>query len=229
MVPSSGTLTYAGWWFDLVSAPLFRFFFFYWMWRITLWSIFLWRVSKLDLHLIPTHPDLAAGLGFVAEGQKSLTAIAFAASAVIAGQAGNAIAYEGATVDSLKFSVVCYAIFAIAVLTAPLLLLAPKLRKVREEGLFEYGLLSGAYTQSYDAKWVHGTPQGGEVLLDNGDIRSFAGFEKSFSVVRDIKLVPIEKRTLVSLAVGILLPFLPVVIVGTPVNELIHVLVKLIA
>jgi hypothetical protein len=42
---------------------LFRFLLFRWVWKLALWSWFLWRVSRLDLHLLPGHPDRDGGLG----------------------------------------------------------------------------------------------------------------------------------------------------------------------
>jgi hypothetical protein len=61
---SSGELSLAGWWFWLVSAPVFRFLMLRWIWRMFLWTLFVWRVSRIKLHLVATHADLAAGLGF---------------------------------------------------------------------------------------------------------------------------------------------------------------------
>jgi hypothetical protein len=100
---SSGqTLSYAGWWFGLISAPVYRFLLLRWVWRMFLWASFLWRVSKLNLVLIPTHPDMAAGIGFLSEAQLRFGLIAFACGAVVAGQMGNAIVYQGATVGELN-------------------------------------------------------------------------------------------------------------------------------
>jgi hypothetical protein len=85
-------LSYAGWWFGLISVPVYRFLLLRWVWRMFLWASFLWRVSKLNLVLIPTHPDMAAGLGFLSEAQLRFGSIAFACGVVVAGQMGNAIA-----------------------------------------------------------------------------------------------------------------------------------------
>jgi hypothetical protein len=52
-------------WFVYVSLPVYQFMLFRWLFRIFVWSRFLWQVSRLDLHLVPTHPDRADGLGFV--------------------------------------------------------------------------------------------------------------------------------------------------------------------
>ena len=77
VVPTdAGKLSYAGWWFVLISAPLFRLLLLRWLWRIVLWAIFISRVTHLHLRLVPTHPDLAAGLGFLTEAQKAFSSIA---------------------------------------------------------------------------------------------------------------------------------------------------------
>ena len=116
-----------------------------------LWASFLCHVSRLNLVLIPTHPDMAAGLGFLSEAQLRFGSIAFACGVVVAGQMGNAIAYEGATVGGLKFIIIAYSVAATLVLAAPLLLLVPTLLPVKKRGLLEYGALANGYTQMFDA------------------------------------------------------------------------------
>ena len=54
--PSGETLSYAGWWFGLISVPIYRFLLLRWVWRMFLWASSLWRVSRLNLVLIPTLP-----------------------------------------------------------------------------------------------------------------------------------------------------------------------------
>ena len=58
-------LSLAGWWFNLVSLPIFRFMLFRWFWRMFLWAWFLWHVARINLRLVTTHADKAAGLGFL--------------------------------------------------------------------------------------------------------------------------------------------------------------------
>jgi hypothetical protein len=42
-----------------VSLPVFQFLFWRWNWRLLLWWQLIWRISRLDFQLIPTHPDLS--------------------------------------------------------------------------------------------------------------------------------------------------------------------------
>jgi len=227
--PSGETLSYAGWWFGLISVPVYRFLLLRWVWRMFLWSSFLWRVSKLNLVLIPTHPDMAAGIGFLSEAQLRFGLIAFACGAVVAGQMGNAIAYQGATVGGLKFTIIAYCVVATLVLAAPLLLLVPTLLPVKKRGLLEYGALATGYTQTFDAKWVHRRPPEGETLLGSSDIQSLADLGNSFAIVRGMRVAPIDKGTLIGLAIAAVLPIAPVLILGTPADQLIRTVFKLLA
>ena len=65
VVSSSGmTRTPAGWWNLVVCIPVFQFLLWRWLYRYLVWCWVLWRVSRLDLHLISTHPDRVGGLAF---------------------------------------------------------------------------------------------------------------------------------------------------------------------
>src|SRR5262249_692825 len=48
-----------------VSLPITHFTLLRWYLRLLIWFRFLWQVSRLNLHLVPTHPDRAAGLAFL--------------------------------------------------------------------------------------------------------------------------------------------------------------------
>ena len=227
--PSGETLSYAGWWFGFVSAPVFRILLLRWLWRMYLWASFLWRVSKVNLVLIPTHPDMAAGIGFLSGAQLAFGPIAFACGAVVAGQLGNAIAYEGANVNGLKYVIISYCVIATLVLATPLLLLIPALHPVKKRGLLEYGALAAGYARTFDAKWVHGRPPEGEALLGSSDIQSLADLSNSFAIVRGMRVAPLDNTTLLNLALAAVLPMAPVLLLATPADELIETVWNLLA
>ena len=81
----ANTLTPAGWWYILVSLPVLYFFLFCWAWLFLLWAWFLFRTSRLDLELTPTHPDRAGGIGFLGWGMASFGLVVLAVSAVLSG------------------------------------------------------------------------------------------------------------------------------------------------
>ena len=220
----AGTISAAGRWFTIVSTPIFRFLLLRWCWRMFLWASFLWSVSRIDLFFVATHTDLAAGLGFLSEGQRAFSPIVFAGGAVIAAEVGNTIAYQGASLSSAKFPMIAYGVLATLFLIAPLLVVLPVLLKVKRKGLLEYGAQVTIHNQLFDQKWIQEKQRTGETLLGNPDATSLADLGSSFTVVRQMRLVPIDKPTLIALAISASLPMIPVVLYATPAPELIRML-----
>jgi hypothetical protein len=223
-----GEISLAGWWFNLVSTPLVRLLLFRWLWRMFLWTVLLWRLSRINLYLVATHTDLAAGLGFLSEGQKAFSPIVFAGGAIVAAQVGNAIAYQGATLSSQKFPMIGYGVLAILLLVVPLLVVAPVLIKIKRKALREYGALVTIHNQLFDQKWIQKEKSSGEVILGNPDASSLEDLGSSFTVIREMGIVPIDKPTLITLAIAAALPMLPVVLLATPADELIRIVLKML-
>jgi hypothetical protein len=61
--------------------------------------------------------------------------VAFAASAIAADGFANAIAYQGATVYGLKYMMIGTCLLIPVVLVSPLLVLTPKLFRIKERSL----------------------------------------------------------------------------------------------
>ena len=225
---NSGELSLAGWWFWLFAAPLFRFLLLRWFWRMVLWTLLIWRVSRIKLYLVATHTDGAAGLGFLSEGQKAYAPIAFAGGTVIAGSVLNAIRYEGETLNSLKLPIIAYAVLAVLFLIVPLLVVTPVLLKVKRLALREYGALLTRHNQLFDAKWIRGQSQEGQDILGNPDASSLADLGSSFNVIGEMGIVPFDRPTLVTLLLAAALPMLPMILLVTPADEVIHAVLKML-
>jgi hypothetical protein len=213
-------LSLAGWWFNLISAPLFRFLLLRWIWRMFLWTLFLGRVSRINLRLVATHSDMAAGLGFLTEGQTRFSPIVFAIGALVASQVGNAIAYDGATLAGMKFVLLAYGAATILFMLLPLLITAPALIKTKREALLTYGALVTSHNQAFANKWVDGHWSQGDEILGNPDPSSLIDLGSSFLVVQEMKPVPIDKWTLATLVAAAALPMVPLVLLATPADEL---------
>jgi hypothetical protein len=217
-------LSMAGWWFDFVSTPIFRFLLMRWIWRLFLGTLLLWRVSRMRLYLVATHSDMTAGLGFVSQGQKSFSPIVFAGGTVIASQVANAIAYQGATLSSMKSPMIVYGVLAIILLVAPLLVVTPVLFKIKKKALLEYGALVTEHNQQFDQKWIRGKDRSDELILGNPDSSSLIDLGSSFTVVRQMGFVPIDKPTLIALVAAAVLPMAPVFLFAVPADRLLRLL-----
>ena len=222
LVSESGrTRTLAGWWYLLVAIPFFQFLLARWLWRFLIWSHFLRRLSKMDLRLVPTHPDLAGGLGFLSPAQAKYGIVVFAVSAVIAAKIGEEILYGGAALLDYKFIIGGYVAMMLIILLAPLLVFTPKLLIAKRRGLLEYSALANAYTQAFDQKWIRKEVPEGEFLLGSADIQSLADLGNSFGFVRSMRAFPIDLNGVIPLIMATALPMLPLVLTVYPFDELV--------
>jgi hypothetical protein len=226
---SGGSLTLAGWWLVAFCAPLFQFLVLRWLWRLFLWFQFLSRVRGLEIQLFPTHPDEAAGLGFVGEAQRFFGVILFAVSIASSGVLANDIVYDKIPLQNFAPAIIAYVIMALIIVVGPLTVFTGTLLKTKRIGLHQYGTLATEYTGSFHKKWIqHQNPEH-EPLLGSGDIQSLADLGNSYKIVEKMKPLPIDPRTVIHLVVASLLPMIPLLLTVMPLKDILKLIFKLLA
>jgi hypothetical protein len=93
----------------------------------------------------------------------------------------------------------------------------------------DYGALVTEHDQLFAAKWIHGQRSPDDTILGNPDASSLADLGASFAVVRQMRIVPIDRPALITLAVAAGLPLVPVLLFVTPANELVGDVLKMLA
>ena len=143
---SGGTITFAGWWYALVSIPTFQLLTYRWLWRIIIWTRFLWRMSRLDLQLVPTHADLAGGLGFLGMTPTAFGIIPFSIGIVLSGVLAREIVFHGASLPQFKAVIAMFLALSLIINFGPLLVFVVKLAVTKRKGLLQYGALTSHTT-----------------------------------------------------------------------------------
>jgi hypothetical protein len=222
------TLSLAGVWYGYVSLPLFQFILVRWYFRLFIWARFLWQVSRIELSLIPTHPDRLGGLGFLAATVHAFTLLAVAHGAILAGPIANRIFYLGAGLLEFKVEIAVVLGFVLAVVLGPMLAFAPQLAQMKRTGLREYGTLAERYVREFDAKWLRGGAPADEVLVGSADIQSLADLGNSYEVVRTMHLTPVTNEMILPLSVAPLAPIVPLALTMMPLEELLRKLLGIL-
>ena len=213
-------LSLAGMWYGYVSLPVFQFLLLRWYFRLFIWMRFLWQVSRIELSLVPTHPDRVGGLGFLSNTVYAFALLAVAHGALLAGPIANRIFYLGAALPEFKLEIAVMVIFLLCVVLGPLLVFAPQLAQAKRTGLREYGTLAERYVREFDAKWLRGGAPADEPLVGSADIQSLADLGNSFEVVRTMQIAPITKDAVLRLVAATLAPVVPLVLTMMPLEEL---------
>jgi hypothetical protein len=200
--------------------PLFQFLMMRWYFRIFIWTRFLWQVSRLDLSLVPTHPDRVGGLGFLSNTVYAFTPLAVAHGGLTAGFIANRIFFLGASLPQFKIEIAVLVVFLLGLVLGPLLLFTSQLAEAKRTGNREYGTLAERYVREFDVKWLRGGAPAGEPLVGSGDIQSLADLNNSFEVVRTMGIAPITKEAVVRLVAATLVPVAPLALTMMPLEEL---------
>ena len=166
--------------------------------RLFIWARFLWHVSRIDLSLIPTHPDRCGGLSFLASiSQARSGAGPPRAGCAPGGGDGQPDFFRGREVDRLQAGDPRAG-------HGDALLRRPRASRCSASssrnspprsvgGLREYGVLAQRYVREFEAltKWLprrRSPPD--EPLLGSADIQSLADLGNSYSVINDMRLMP---------------------------------------
>lgn len=217
---AAGGAILTGVWYWIVCMTIFRFLLLRWLWRLGLWSFFLWRVSRLELHLAPTHPDGVGGLGYLEVVHHEFSPLVLALSAVQAASfaeefAAGTIAFE-AIYATLGLMLVVIAVLFLG----PLCIFAPRLWACRIKGRADFSVFAASYVNEFERKWLGADHTRDTPMLGTPDLRSLADLTVSAGVVRDVRLVVVNLHLLVNIAAAAILPMVPLLLLKFPAQAL---------
>jgi hypothetical protein len=218
---SSGMkLSLSGMWFGYVSLPLLQFLMLRWYYRVFIWARLLWGISRIDLSLVPTHPDRVGGLGFLANTAYAFVPLVSAHGAILAGLIASRIFHAGASLPDFKAEAAIMVAVMLCLVFGPLLVFAPQLARAKRRGNREYGTLAQRYVREFDAKWLRGGAPPDEGLVGSADIQSLADLGNSFEVVRSMRMAPVTREAVLQVALATLAPIVPLGLTMMSLEEL---------
>ena len=209
-----------GQWYWIVCLTPFRFLLFRWIWHFGLWCFILWRISTLELNLVPTHPDGAGGLGYLEIVQSHFTPMVLSISVVQAAMFAGDISAGRMTLEAVYPALALILIVDIVLFIGPLLIFTPKLWACRVKGLGNYMVFAAHYVNDFDKKWLGTGSSVQQPMLGTPDLQSLADLGNSINVVRNMRFVPASTRLLISLAITAIVPMLPLLLLKYPIAVL---------
>lgn len=213
-------LTWVTVWYLAFCLPLFRFLVLRWLWRLGLWCWFLWRVQRLRLHLVPTHPDGVAGLGYLEVVHEQFTPLVVALSAVCAASFAEDFSSGAMAFETLYRIAPLVLVLIAALFIGPLCVFSPILWACRVNGWSEYMAMASRYVNAFDRRWIRDQTATGESQLGTPDMQSLADLTNSVNVVRNMRWIPVSRRLAASLAAAAVLPMLPLFLLQYPAADL---------
>jgi len=90
----------------------------------------------------------------------------------------------------------------------------------------EYGILASHYVDDFRNKWVTGNGRTSEPLLGTRDIQSLADLGSAYNVVIEMRVLPFSKKTVLRLAIILVIPLLPLTLTIIPLEQMVDRLIK---
>jgi hypothetical protein len=216
--------TLPGWWYLFVSLPVMRFLALRWLWRLLVWAWVLWRTARLDLQPRPVHPDRAGGLAFLGEAQVAFGWLVFACGVQLSCLVADRVFFEEATLLDFRAYLFAFVLIALVVLLLPLMAFLPKLSEARFDTLlflsgrgFEgSGALDGRLRSHPDAD------------LPATEVSGLADYGALFENARLMRPIPLEWRHIGVLVLAAVVPFVPLVFVAMPAQQVLRTLAQLL-
>lgn len=202
-----------------VGLLVFRFLVFRELWKLALWGWFLWRISRLDLHLIPGHPDRAGGLGSLEGVHERFTPLVAALSVLECAALAESISTGTLAVTAVYPTLALVLILDGVLFLGPLLVFTDKLWAGRTKGVGLYNALAARYVKEFEAKWLEGTSQS-EPLLGTPDLQSLADLANAVSVVKGMRWITAGPRLLTMMTIAVVVPLAPLLLFRYPLAEL---------
>lgn len=224
---TSARLTYAGGWALFVHGVLF-FLSLRWVWRMVFWYRFLWGTARLPLHLLPIHPDRAAGLGFLGRTIAATTPLALAWSAGLACAVANRMLHQGERLLEFVPVGVGMLVLVLVLFVLPLaLLFAPLLVRTRRDALEDIGR-----RMARTGDRVRGEPasHGLEAApgADPGNAPGLEDLEIAVAAVRGILPIPFALSHVIPPLLGAAAPAVVLLFLAFPAREVFQKMLDLV-
>jgi hypothetical protein len=222
------SLNLAGKWFILISGPFLLFLFYRWLFRIIVWGILMYNISRLKLTLFPMHPDLAGSLGFLGYSIRYFSPVALAISATVAGTMADFMLAEGLHLADVRFSALGYFILMTLLFTLPLFVFSNQLINAREKSVYEnYDYTNGIYRElRKEISKGHN-----QVTREDLKLPDFSAAADLSAVIENslkMKFIPFTIKDLIPLWIMMTIPFLGVILIEIPVTQILQSVVSLL-
>lgn len=213
---SANHLSPAGWYYAVVSQLIFRFLLGISLWKWCLWILFLFRLSRLDMELIPTHPDQHGGLGFLGMSPLAIAPTVFVLCGAIGSTWRLQILKHEAHLMNFKIDAIVLLVIMLVIAMGPLVLFVPRLGLLHRQGILQYGTLGQIHSVDFHKKWILNRKGHEAEFLAAPEVSTLIDYASSYENVEKLQPFPLDRGAIVALVLGIVIALLPVVLAEVP-------------
>jgi hypothetical protein len=209
------SLTWPGLLLLVFVGPLTTYWWLRWSWKIGIWSWYLYRLSRLRLNLVASHPDKTGGIGFLSDAQTKFGIVILAYGiSYVAPTILYKLVFEGATIGvvSVWGYAASFVIGAPLLFTIPLFMFTQQLYQTKARAMEMFQERSMERAQAFEEKWLKACSSGNYELMSGSDLSGLNALNQVYAHIHAMRVVPFDLRSfseLVGSALGPMVPLLP--------------------
>jgi hypothetical protein len=217
-----GPLSWAGWWWVIVSGPLFIHTGLRWLWRFVLWTSALFRLAVLPARIHGTHADCMGGLLGAVKHHHLFAVVPLSVSLVAAGAGANAIFFRGVTVGALRHTEIFIVALELIIFVGPLVVFTPLMVAARRKAAARFGAVAAHHADHLEEQIDTSlqVDQRTRPRLPLALLQSEGGLAQTFGSVLDMRSFPATKESLLMFAAACVAPLLLLELTAVPAREL---------
>jgi hypothetical protein len=202
----------AGHWYEWVSLPLVEFLLLRWVWRGLAWWRLLWGISRLSLRIMPTHPDRAGGLSFLALAPSAFLPVFAGVSALASLGISVQLRFGGQHLADVRGSIVGFVVLELILLLVPQFLFAPSQGQARRRALRSLGAAGAGAARAFERHWAGDAPGEAGELLESNHPGAMADFASTYELARTMRPAGLSMQELIGVVLPLVAPFVPLLL-----------------
>jgi len=184
------------------------------------------RLGRLELSLVPSHPDRAGGLGFLERLPIAFAPVSLGISTMIASRWAHQIVHHAYTLAALKVPATMFVVVWTLLLLAPLVPLIRVMHVARRSALGAYAAMLAEQGRLVRSRWIDGTTKSDSPLLEPTGVGVLADSAEMFRAVQSMRSVPIGTTAIVGILLPIAVPMVAIATLQVPIRDLLLELTK---
>ncbi len=152
---------------------------------------------------------------------RAFVIVALAPVTIAAGRSAHTVLVGGSLPTSQLVFNAGLLLSLAALVTAPLLVFTPTLMQAWRRAAFDYGALAERMGIAFEDKWLRPSQHVDlDRVLEQQDFSATTDLYAVVANIYEMRLIAIDVKSLVMLLGAMLLPFVPVVLLAVPMNDI---------
>ena len=181
-----------------------------------------------ELNLQPTHADRAGGLGIILLAQRSFNLLFAVISVLISGALVTQLMENPDSFNTVRGEMIGYIVFCLVLLLCPLLFFTGKLVRIKNEGLVHLSNLGATLSRKFEAEWINDLPIEKIISNKQADPSMVYDYAGVYDAVQQLRIIPVTLRDVISMALILFVPFIPILLIHFSVADLLQKILGLL-